>query len=85
MQTARVDLPHDGDFELALGLGRQPAGAVSAARGSLKERFHDLSHAYDRSWHRYDDDLIAPRRPQRRLARAAGARSSTSTTSAPTT
>ena len=64
VQTARVDLGHDGDFELALGLADSRAGAVSAARGSLKERFHDLSHAYDRSWHRYDDDLIAPRRPK---------------------
>src|SRR4051795_13095046 len=63
VQTARVDLPHDGDFELALGLADTRAGAISAARGSLKERFHELTHAYDRGWHHYDDDLIAPRRP----------------------
>src|SRR3954468_23230565 len=63
VQTARVDLPHDGNFELALGLADTRAGAISAARGSLNERFHDLTHAYDRGWHHYDDDLIAPRRP----------------------
>src|SRR3954451_15423549 len=63
VQTARVDLPHDGNFELALGLADTRAGAISAARGSLKERFHELTHAYDRGWHHYDDDLIAPRRP----------------------
>ena len=64
VQTARVDLGHDGDFELALGLADSLGGAISAARGSLKERFHDLSRAYDRTWHRYDGDLIAPRRPK---------------------
>jgi glucan 1,4-alpha-glucosidase len=63
VQTARVDLPRDGDFELALGLADTRAGAIGAARGSLKERFHDLTGAYDRGWHRYDGHLIAPRRP----------------------
>ena len=56
--------PHDGEFELALGLADSQAGAVGAARGSLKERYHDLSRAYDRTWHRYDDRLIAPKRPK---------------------
>ena len=64
VQTARVNLPHDGEFELALGLADTRDGAIGAARGSLKERFHELSRAYDRTWHRYDDRLIAPRRPK---------------------
>jgi glucoamylase len=63
VQTARVDLPPGGDFELALGLGDTQAGAVTAARASLKERFKHLSRAYDRTWNRYDRRLIAPRRP----------------------
>jgi glucoamylase len=64
VQTARVDLPSDGEFELALGLAQSQAGAVSTARQSLRASFRDLSRAYDRSWNRYDDDLIAPRRPR---------------------
>ena len=64
VQTARVDLPSDGEFELALGLAQSQAGAVSTARQSLRASFCDLSRVYDRSWNRYDDDLIAPRRPR---------------------
>ena len=60
----RVDLPRDGRFELALGFGETQAGAVAQARGSLRERFRHLSRAYDQTWHRYDDRLIAPRRPR---------------------
>src|SRR4051812_25968373 len=64
VQTARVDLPRGGDFELALGLADTEAGAVTNARASLEDRFKDLSRAYDRTWNRYDHRLIAPRRPR---------------------
>src|SRR3954454_14153004 len=63
VQTARVDLPRGGDFELALGLADTEAGAVTTARASLEDRFKDLSRAYDRTWNRYDRRLITPRRP----------------------
>src|SRR3954451_21752288 len=63
VQTARVDLPRGGDFELALGLADTEAGAVTNARASLEDRFKDLSRAYDRTWNRYDRRLITPRRP----------------------
>jgi glucoamylase len=64
VQTARVDLARDGEFELALGLAETQSGAVGAARKSLKASFRGLSRAYDRSWHRYDRRLVAPRRPR---------------------
>ena len=60
VQTARIDLGHDGSFSLALGFGESPGEAVATTRGTL--RHADLSD-YAREWHRYDDSLVRPRRP----------------------
>jgi glucoamylase len=63
VQTAKVDVGHDGDFTLALGFADSQAGAVGAARGSLHERPSSLERGYVRGWHRYADRLVEPRRP----------------------
>ena len=63
VQTARVDLPHDGDFELALGLSRHPRPRDRRGAREPQGALPRPHRAYDRGWHRYDDDLIAPRRP----------------------
>jgi glucoamylase len=42
-----------GSFTLALGFGRTEAEALAAARGSLRDRFPDLSLAYEVGWHQY--------------------------------
>jgi glucan 1,4-alpha-glucosidase len=63
VQTARVDLRHDGSFTLALGFGASEDEAVRAARRSLGEPFGRLAKDYDRGWHRYDERLRRPRRP----------------------
>ena len=48
VQTGRVDLGHHGDFTLALGFADSQAGAVGAARGSLREGFSSLERDYVR-------------------------------------
>jgi glucoamylase len=63
VQTARVDLGHDGAFTLALGFGSSRGDAVHAARRSLGGPFDDVAKDYNRTWHRYDDHLRKPRRP----------------------
>lgn len=64
VQTGRVDLGRHGDFTLALGFADSQAGAVDAARGSLRERPSSLERDYVRGWHRYADRLVEPRRPR---------------------
>ncbi len=64
VQTARVDLARDGEFELALGFGDHRAAAVAAARRTLDERFHSIEREYARGWHAYDARLKKPRRPK---------------------
>jgi glucoamylase len=59
VQTARVDLGHDGAFTLMLGFGQSSGEAVATAQRS---EHADLSD-YTREWHRYDAKLVKPRRP----------------------
>src|SRR5262245_13286858 len=63
VQTARVDLGHDGRFALALGFGTSQGAAVHAARRSLGEKFDHVARDYEHTWHRYDGKLRKPRRP----------------------
>ena len=63
VQTAKVDIGHDGDFTLALGFAESQAGAIGAARGSLRERPGSMLRDYERGWHRYANRLVEPRRP----------------------
>ena len=80
VQTARVDLGHDGDFELALGLADTRAGAVGAARGSLEgalPRPHPRVRPRLAPLRRQPDRAAAP---ERRLARPLARAASTSTT-----
>ena len=67
---ARRPRPHDGDVRRSRSASADTqAGAVSTARGSAQGRASDdLSRAYDRSWHRYDDDLDRAAAPEGRLA-----------------
>jgi glucoamylase len=64
VQTAKVDLGRDATFTLALGFGATQAQAVSAARGTLKEPLWLTALEYLVGWHRYDHDLVEPRRPK---------------------
>src|ERR671925_119619 len=64
VQTARVDLGHDGAFTLALGFGESESAAVGAARRTLGESFDRLAKDYARGWHTYDGGLKKPRRPR---------------------
>jgi glucoamylase len=63
VQTARVDLGHDGDFTLALGFGSSQSDALAAARGSLREPLWLTAIEYLLGRHRYNAGLVAPRRP----------------------
>src|SRR3954454_4370233 len=46
VQTAEVDLPSDGAFEIALGFGATATAAVGAARGTLRADRDDVAAAY---------------------------------------
>jgi glucan 1,4-alpha-glucosidase len=59
VQTAQLKLD-DGDATIALGFGTTQAAAVSAAKGSLRSGFNEISGAYDRGWNGYDSSLVAP-------------------------
>ena len=63
MQTGRVDLGRDGAFTLALGFGSDQAGALSAARGTLREPLVFTALEYVLGWRAYNHDLTQPRRP----------------------
>jgi glucoamylase len=63
VQTAQVDVPSDGAFEIALGFGATATAAVGAARGTLRADGDDVAAAYRRGWHRYDAGLVEPKRP----------------------
>jgi glucoamylase len=64
VQTAQVDLDRHGTFTLALGFGATQAAAVGATRGTLKEPLWLSALEYLIGWHRYDKDLVEPRRPK---------------------
>ena len=60
VQTAQLDLGENGDLTVALGFGTTQTNAVSAAKGSLGDRFGALRKSFDAGWHAYDASLIAP-------------------------
>ncbi len=60
VQTAQVDIAHQGKFTLALGFGTNRAGAVSAAEASLATQFSQIQQNYEAGWDAYDAGLIAP-------------------------
>ena len=80
MQIGRVPLGRDGRFTLALGYGDSQDGAITAAQRSLRDGFDDAEDAYERGWHRYDGDLVKPRRAAQGSRAGAGTSCSTSTT-----
>ena len=64
VQTAQVDLDHDGTFTLALGFGASQAAAVNSARGTLREPLWLTALEYLAGWHKYTRDLVEPKRPK---------------------
>jgi len=64
-QTAGLDLGRHHDVTLALGFGSTQAAAVSGARASVGENFHELTERYQRGWAAYDRGL---NRPAKRFA-----------------
>ena len=70
VQTARVDLPPDRSFTLALGFAPSARGAIAAARGSAVQPFSRTLRRYVAGWRGYDASL---RHPPRRLAGLTGA------------
>jgi glucoamylase len=66
--TAGVALPRDRTVNLALGFGTSQSAALTAAGGSVTQRFDDAWSRYESQWLRYDAGL---RRPSPRLGRAA--------------
>ena len=70
VQTARVDLPPDRSFTLALGFAPSARGAIAAARGSAVQPFARTLRRYVAGWRGYDASL---RHPPRRLAGLTGA------------
>ncbi len=65
VQVGRVPLGRDGRFTLALGYGDSQDGAIAAAQRSLRDGFDEAEDDYERGWHRYDGDLVKPRRPHK--------------------
>jgi hypothetical protein len=49
---------------LALGFGDSQAKALDTVHRSLKEDSRRLKSDYIKTWHRYADRLVSPRRPQ---------------------
>jgi glucan 1,4-alpha-glucosidase len=64
VQTAQVDLGHDGAFTLDLGFGTSAADAASTARASLRTNPYSLATQYALGWLRYDAGLRRPERPR---------------------
>jgi glucoamylase len=62
VQTARLDLSHDGEVTLALGLGTSQQQAVGAAEASLTARFDRVRRAFEEGWESYDSGLRRPPR-----------------------
>ncbi|HEX9133816.1 MAG TPA: glucodextranase DOMON-like domain-containing protein, partial [Ktedonobacteraceae bacterium] len=60
VQTAQVDIAHQGKFTLALGFGTNRTAAVSAAEASLASQFSQIQKNYEAGWDAYDAGLIAP-------------------------
>ncbi len=63
VQTAQVDLDHDGAFTLALGFGATQDGALGAARGSLHTPLFLTAAEYVLGWRFYNRSLERPDRP----------------------
>jgi glucoamylase len=63
VQTARIDLGHDGRTTLALGFGPTQAQAVATAGASATRPFAATAQAYARGWRAYDDGLREPELP----------------------
>ena len=63
VQTAQVDLGHDGAFSLDLGFGTSAAEAAAATRTSLRTPFGHTAARYAAGWLRYDAGLRHPQRP----------------------
>jgi glucoamylase len=63
VQTAQVDLDHDGAFTLALGFGAKQADAVSATRATLRAPLWLTAAEYVIGWQLYDAGLERPDRP----------------------
>jgi glucoamylase len=63
VQTAEVDLGHDGAFTLGLGFGTDAADAADTARATLRADPSALAARYAAGWLRYDEGLRRPQRP----------------------
>jgi glucan 1,4-alpha-glucosidase len=64
VQTAEVDLGHDGAFSLDLGFGTSASAAATVVRGALGRPFGATSARYADGWKRYDAGLRRPQRPR---------------------
>jgi glucan 1,4-alpha-glucosidase len=64
VQTAQVDLGHDGAFTLALGFGTSAGAAADTARRTLRTNPNALARDYAAGWHAYDASLRRPDRPR---------------------
>jgi glucan 1,4-alpha-glucosidase len=60
VQTAQVQLAHNGTTVLALGFGGSQSDAVAQAEGSLGSSFDKTMAAYEKGWKEYDKSLTKP-------------------------
>jgi glucoamylase len=60
VQTAQVQLGHNGTTVLSLGFGGSQADAVGQAEGSLGSSFDKTMAAYKKAWKEYDKSLTKP-------------------------
>ena len=60
VQTAQVQLAHNGSTVLALGFGGSQADAVAQAEGSVRAPFDKTMADYKKGWKEYDKSLTKP-------------------------
>ncbi|HET7315199.1 glucodextranase DOMON-like domain-containing protein [Salinisphaera sp.] len=60
VQTARIDVPANGKFTLALGFGQTPEAAIDTAGASLSRPFARIYQQYLAGWRAYDRSLNQP-------------------------